>query len=131
VVIDKQVIFKHAGTCIITANQAGNATFKEAAPVARQLIIEKNDQTISFTPINNRNYNEFPLDMAASSTSGLEVVFSVQGHQVQVSKNTIIDALPGEITIIAMQNGNLDFLPASPVAQTLCISRPPNSSLHL
>jgi hypothetical protein len=111
-----------AGTCVITANQAGNGTYQAAAQVQQSFTVGKGSQTITFTstpPIADKN--DPPYTVAATASSGLAVIFttdpssagvcSVSGSTVSFLGNR------GTCIIYANQPGDANWLPAPQVQQ--------------
>ena len=46
------------GTCTITADQQGNASYNPAPPVTQSFLVSKADQTISFGPLSDKRLAE-------------------------------------------------------------------------
>ncbi|HCG54133.1 MAG TPA: hypothetical protein DEX10_12170, partial [Betaproteobacteria bacterium] len=55
-----------AGTCILTANQAGNATYSAAPQVSATVVINKVAQTISFAALADRELGSLPFTVSAT-----------------------------------------------------------------
>src|SRR5262249_14408240 len=72
------VSFIAAGTCVINANQAGNANFNASTQVQQTSTVGKGNQTISSTSappaaaVGGATY-----DVTATATSGLTVTFTI------------------------------------------------------
>jgi len=81
-----------AGSCTVTASQAGDANFNPAQPVSQTFDIEKEDQSISFDPLDDKAYGDPDFTVSATSDSDLAVVFSaagkctVTGRRVQIGR---------------------------------------------
>src|SRR5262249_57032698 len=72
------VSFIGAGTCVIDANQAGNANYNPAPQVQQSFAVTRNDQTISFTstaPAGAKVGGPTYM-VTATATSGLPVAFT-------------------------------------------------------
>lgn len=82
-------------------------------------------QTIDFPPISNQSFGGPPVQLNATATSGLPVTYQIVGGQAGLSGNILTPAGVGEITVRAIQNGNIDFLPAAPVEQTFTVAKAP------
>ena len=65
-----------AGTCTITAFQAGNDNWLAAPSEERTFTIAKKAQTISFTAPSGVTFGDADSDLGATATSGLAVSYS-------------------------------------------------------
>lgn len=110
------------GTTYISATQAGDKYYSEAAPLVFSFSVEKRDQIISFKELMKKTLGDLPFKIVATSSSGLPVSF--------ISSNTAIAKIlgdelmllkEGEVEIKAIQNGNEVFKPAPVVSQTLTV----------
>jgi hypothetical protein len=124
-----------AGSCTITAHQAGNATYNAAPDVARSFAINdpaKQDQSISFAALPNKNVGDAPFPVSASASSGLAVTFTASG-QCSISGNIVTLTGSGSCTITARQPGNATYNAAADVARGFQISAsgPANSTVYL
>lgn len=123
------------GTCTITANQAGNATYFAAPQVLQSFNVVQANQAITF--------GTAPVDVAvgqplfmASATSGsgtappstLPIVFSSQTPGIcttsGVNGASLTFLAPGTCTIEASQAGNANYNPASPTTQSFTVGGP-------
>ncbi len=67
-------------------------------------------QTINFNPVTDKETNNLPFQLSASSTSNLPVSFSVLSGPATLSGNTItLSGTPGTIKVSAIQSGNLTY----------------------
>jgi len=82
-------------------------------------------QTITFAAISsNLTYGTPPFTVSATSSSGLPVTFTTTTASVcTVSGTTVTVVTAGTCTINAKQIGNASYLAASPVAQSVTISK--------
>ena len=73
------VSFIGDGTCVINANQAGDATFNAAPQVQQSFAVGKGSQTISFTstPPATPTVGGPTYNVTATATSGLPVTFTI------------------------------------------------------
>ena len=113
-----------SGTCSITASQAGNANY-EAAPDVIKTFATKATQSITFTffPA-DISFGTNPAGLGAISTSTLTVAFTTATSGVcTVSGTTVTIVSVGTCTINANQAGNVNFEPASQVAQSFTIAK--------
>jgi hypothetical protein len=110
-----------AGSCTITASQAGDGNYNAAANVPQTFAIGGANQTITFDALADRTLGDPDFDVSATASSGLVVSFSATGN-CSVSGTTVhlIDA--GSCTITASQSGSADYNPAADVSRTFSIA---------
>ena len=86
-----------AGTCIVDANQAGNANWN-AAPQVQQSFTVKNNQTITFTSTapGNASVGGATYTPTAIATSGLAVTITLDGieHRLRVDTAGVVSFRP-------------------------------------
>ncbi len=114
------------GTIVIEATQAGNASFKAAAPVQQSFQAEApNTQTITFPAIADKAFGDAPFLLTATASSGLPVSYQVISGQATVAGNLLTLTGAGISTIIveATQAGNATFKAAPPVRRSFGISK--------
>lgn len=114
-----------AGTCTITANQAGNDDYHAAPGISADLVISKLAQTISAITFNPKT---LPLGGAttasATADSGLKVTLTSTTPSVcTVTDNLVTSIGAGTCTIAADQAGNVDYLAAPRVTTNLIIPK--------
>jgi hypothetical protein len=113
-----------AGSCTITAHQAGNGTYNAPSDVARSFAINdpaKQNQTISFAALSNKIVGDPPFSVSATATSGLAVMFTASGH-CGLTGNLVMLTGAGSCTITAHQAGDATYNPAADVARTFQIA---------
>jgi|GEM_PF-1252961 len=115
-----------AGTCTVTANQAGNTSFSAAPLVTQSITINLGSQTITFGanpgPVSFANGGTF--NVSAPATSALTVAFAVPVTSAvcSVSGNTVTMLSAGTCTVAATQAGNANFNAASQVTQSITVN---------
>ena len=109
-----------AGSCTITAHQAGDATYAPAPDVSRTFTIARASQTISFGPLADKTFGDPDFAVSATASSGLAVSFAAAGN-CTVSGNTVHLTSAGSCTITASQAGNANYQPAANVPRTFTI----------
>lgn len=115
-----------AGTCTVTANQAGNASFAAAPAVSQTLLVSTAVQSIAFNSPGNQTLGVAPAALSATASSGLPVAFaSATAGVCSVSGNTLTLLALGSCSITASQAGNAVYGAAAPVQQTITISAAP------
>ncbi len=121
------VSFVGAGSCTVTADQAGNATYAAAPQATQSFAVGQAAQTISFTStapgdavINGPTYTA-----TATASSGLAVTFGSATPLVcTVSGNAVSMVGAGSCTVTADQTGNANYLAASQVTQSFTVTNP-------
>ncbi len=81
-------------------------------------------QTITFASITNRTFGDAPFNLAATSSSGLAVTYSVvDGNAATVSGNQLTLIGAGSVTIRASQAGDDTYAAAPSVERTFTVSK--------
>jgi hypothetical protein len=123
------VSFIGAGTCVIDANQPGNANFNAAPQVQQSVAVGKGAQTISFTstpPASPAVGGTYVV--SATATSGLTVTFTIAAASASVcsiSGSTVTFIGTGTCTINANQAGNANYTAAPQVQQSFTVNQAP------
>ncbi len=123
------------GTCIIAADQAGNATYAPAPRVTRSVTILKRNQMIVFGtnpgPVNFTPNSTFAVSAKATPANidhwdtGNPVFFtSLTTSVCSVAGSTVTTIAPGTCTIAANQPGNANDNPAPQATQSIVIMAP-------
>jgi hypothetical protein len=105
-----------AGSCTITASQAGDATYNAAPDVARTFGIGRQSQTITFGPLADKTAGDLPFAVTATASSGLAVTFAAAGN-CTVAGNVVTLTGAGTCTITASQAGDATYNAAPDVAR--------------
>ncbi len=96
-----------AGSCAITAHQAGNAVYNAAPDVIRGFTINKLSQTIEFASLPDKTLGEPPFTVSATASSGLPVSFTPDTPAVcEVIGNTVTLMASGICSLVASQEGD-------------------------
>ncbi len=119
------VTFRHVGTCVIAADQAGNDDYLPAATVTQSVAVSQAGQTITFTsspPSPARVGTTYTA--TATSTSGLPVTFTADpaGICTATSAGVVTFKGSGDCVIRADQAGNADFTKAPTATQKATVS---------
>ena len=113
-VSDSTVTIVGAGTCSITASQAGNANYAAATPVVRTFTVNQAAQTIDFAALNAVTLPVAPIALSATASSGLPVTFASTYTSVcTVSGSTVTVIATGTCSITASQAGDTNHLAAA------------------
>nr|WP_281392465.1 MBG domain-containing protein [Chitinophaga varians] len=91
-------------------------------PAGGQLTIMVAQQAISFPAISDKTYGDAAFTLAATSSSGLPVTYSLSGP-VTLSGSILSINGVGPVTITASQTGNGNYDPAQQVTQTFRINK--------
>jgi hypothetical protein len=111
-----------AGSCTITASQAGNATYNAAPDIARTFPIAKANQTISFGALAGKTYGDPDFTVSATASSGLQVLFARSGN-CTLGGATVHITGAGSCTVTASQAGNVNYNAAPDVPQAFSIAK--------
>ncbi len=122
------VSFTGAGSCVIDANQAGNANYNAAPQAQQTFTVGKGAQAITFTstaPTNAVVGGPTYTPTATGGASGNPVVLSIDASATSVCAISITSGVvsftaAGSCVIDANQAGNADFGPAPQVQQKFC-----------
>ena len=123
------------GTCIVRANQPGNASYLAAPQVQQTFLVGLVGQTITFstTPPSGAAVGGPAYTVAATSSSGLPVAFSANPSSASVctvSGSTVSLTGAGTCTVDADQPGDATHEPAPQVQQSFTIGGPPAPSVQ-
>ena len=122
-IVTNRVRFTGVGASVITARQAGNATYAPAR-YERPLTVNKGDQVITFDPLPDKTYGDPSFTISATVNSGLTVTFSSSNTNIAtVSGNTVTIHNAGSTVITGSQAGSTLWNPAPDVPQTLTVSK--------
>lgn len=102
------------GTTTITASQSGNDTYAPAADVTQELLVNKEDQIVTFYDFIQKTYGDDPFDLLAQSNKDLPVTYSSSNESVAtISGSTLTIVGAGTTTLTATQAGNSRYNAAS------------------
>ena len=117
------VTFTQPGTCIIDANQAGNASYQPATQAQQTVTDQQIPQTIiiTSTPTGTASGETYPMT-ATGGGSGNPVTFDSASPSVCSMKGTtVIFSKPGTCVIDANQAGNARYQPAPQAQQIVTV----------
>lgn len=124
VIINNLIHITGAGVTTITASQAGNQNYLAAADVSVELTVEKANQSITFSPLNEVTFGDSDIYPEAFASSGLQVTFQSKNHDIAVVvDNRIVIVGAGSAEIVASQDGNENYYPAQDVSQILIVRK--------
>ena len=121
-----------AGTCVLTASQAGNADYNAATNVVNNVTAQPANQTITFTGTPSSAAYNSTFSVSASASSGLPVTIGATPLTVcTISSNTVtMTNGTGTCVLTASQGGNADYNAATNVVNNVT-AQPANQTISL
>jgi Glycine rich protein len=122
-----------AGTCVVDADQAGNADYEPAAEQQQSFTVVKASQAIAFTssPPRPAVFGGSYTPAATGGGSGNPVVFSIDSSSgagvCSLSSGTVSFTGAGTCVVDADQAGNADYEPAAQQQQSFTVVKPPSA----
>ncbi len=81
------------------------------------------EQTITFDPLADKLTIDPPMQLIASSSSGLPIIFHVISGPASITGNTLtLSGTPGIVTVRALQSGNDTYAPAIPIDHVFTVN---------
>jgi serine/threonine-protein kinase len=118
------VTYTAAGSCVITANQAGNGRYADAPPVRRTITVKKKPQAISlFAPASGALWSSALLSATGGASGNPVVLTSATPGICHVSGDTVTYTQTGTCVIHANQAGNDTYADAPQVQRSIKIVR--------
>ena len=112
-----------AGTCVLTASQAGDGNYNAAAIVQQNVAASQASQTISFDPLGNKTFGDADFTVSATGgASGNAVTFGAAGD-CTLSGSTVHITGAGDCTVTASQSGNANYAAAHDVPRSFTIDK--------
>jgi len=111
-----------AGTIVVAANQAGNATYAAAPQVTQSVVVNQAAQTITFPNPGNQTYGVAPITLTATASSGLPIVYTVTSGPATVYGSVLSITGRGTVTVQAAQGGNTNYMAATPVSVSFTVT---------
>ncbi len=121
------VRFDHAGSCVLDANQAGNADYAAAPQVQKTITVGKESQRITFNAPSHGTVGGSTV-LAPTASSGLPVVLSrdatttASACSLSASGGNVSFNHPGSCALDAKQAGNADYAAAAEVQRTITVT---------
>jgi Bacterial Ig-like domain (group 3) len=119
------VTITDAGSCSITASQAGDNDYAPAQNVTQSFSIAQEGQIIDFTSPSPHTYGDPSFEIDPTATSGLTVSLSASGPcslDSDTSPANVSITGAGQCSITASQAGDTDYSAAQNVTQTFNIA---------
>ena len=111
-----------AGSCTITAAQAGDSNYNAAPGVPQSFTIAKGSQTITFGALSVKTFGDPDFALVATASSGLTVTFSATGS-CSVTASTVHLTGAGSCAITAAVAADSNYNAAANVLQPLTIDK--------
>ncbi|GGA82805.1 hypothetical protein GCM10008015_24470 [Flavobacterium palustre] len=123
-IVNGKIHIVGAGTSEISAAQVGDANYYAADVVKRNLVVLKNDQSITFSKLSEKTIEDADFTAGAIASSGLTVSYTSSNPEVA----TIVDGKvhivgAGTTTITASQSGDEIYNAATSVTQPLTVNK--------
>lgn len=113
-----------AGKTDIIATQEGDTYHYAAAPVSRQLTVNRQAQTMVFDAFGPIVYGNAPIILNQYTNKNLEITYTSSNTSVAtVDGNKITIVKPGVTVIKATQNGTSNYLPVQTIERTLVVDK--------
>ncbi|MBK7763221.1 MAG: DNA/RNA non-specific endonuclease [Bacteroidetes bacterium] len=114
-----------AGTCYITATQAGNVNYHAAIPISRNFTVHKAVQTIQFISPGNKLATDSAFNLQASGgASGNPIQFISSDTNTLIISGTVASIVgSGNVQITASQSGNQNYEAANSVSHSITINK--------
>lgn len=113
------VSFLAAGTCVITASQAGDGNYEAASSVTQSIEVGSLNQSISFIAVSDMAIGDPSVSITASASSALPVTVTSQTVSVcTVSGSSVTAVAVGRCSLTASQAGDDRYAAASSVTRS-------------
>jgi uncharacterized repeat protein (TIGR01451 family) len=120
---DQVLTITGVGIVKVKAVQAGNANYLMADEVEHTFTVQKATQRISFAALETQTFGNAPLELSATSSAGLPLVFTVTSGPATVSGRTLTINGAGMVKVKASQSGNDYFQSAPEIEQKLVVNQ--------
>lgn len=107
-----------------------DSVFYEPVTLTRTITVHKAPQTISLQSWSSIPFTAEVLSLNAVASSGLPIALTVEGAAALTNGDDLRITGPGTVTVIATQQGNENYHPASPVEFTFQVTPNRLSWLH-
>ena len=113
-----------AGSVVVRASQAGDATYLAATDVDRTFTVAKAEQVISFAALADKAYGDAPFTVSATGGgSGSAVTFSIVSGPATISGSTVTVTGSGSVIVRASQAGDSNYLAATDVDRSFNVTK--------
>jgi formylglycine-generating enzyme required for sulfatase activity/murein DD-endopeptidase MepM/ murein hydrolase activator NlpD len=119
----KTLALTGAGTVVVRASQAGDATYSAAASVDRSFTVRKLDQSIAFGSLVDQSIGYAPFTLMATASSGLPIAFSIVSGPAVVLRDKLVPFGTGIVVVRASQVGDTIYAAAVPVDRRFTVRK--------
>ena len=111
-----------AGTVVIAANQAGNASYGAAPQAIQSVVVTQAAQSIAFPALaSSVSYGVGSIALGATSNSGLAITYMVTGPAT-LNVNSLLITGVGTVKVTAAQAGSVNYMAATSVSQSFMVN---------
>ncbi len=112
-IVARQMSLTGIGSVVIAAEQSGDANWLAATAITNRFTVGRGVQVVTFDPIGDQTLGSGPVKLAARTSSGLAVTFSVINGPATVDNDQLILSAEGLVTVRAINPGSPLWLSAS------------------
>jgi Zn-dependent metalloprotease len=112
-IVAGQMSLTGIGSVVISAEQSGDANWLAATSITNRFTVGRGVQVVTFDPIGDQTLGSGPVKLAARTSSGLAVTFSVINGPATVDNDQLIVSAEGLVTVRAINPGSPLWLSAS------------------
>jgi hypothetical protein len=112
-IVAGQMSLTGIGSVVIAAEQSGDANWLAATSITNRFTVGRGAQVVTFDPIGDQTLGSGPVKLAARTSSGLAVTFSVINGPATVDNDQLIVSAEGLVTVRAINPGSPLWLSAS------------------
>ncbi|MCD6566889.1 MAG: T9SS type A sorting domain-containing protein [Bacteroidales bacterium] len=123
IVTDSLLTITGAGTITVRALQFGNEMYKTAIPVDQTFLVQKANQTVTFSTLSDYTFDQSPVILTGSLSSGLVLTYFIETGDALLSDNSITFINIGQITIGAYHPGNNNYYPSDTVYSSFIVQK--------
>ena len=116
--------FTGTGNVTITAIQPGDDQYNPATEVTRTFLVTKAPQNITFNPIDDITIDTGSIELQATSSQGLPVIFNLNSGPATLDGNILTFTGTGDVSITASQPGNDSIQAAGSITRIFTILPP-------
>jgi bacillolysin len=112
-IVAGQISLTGIGSVVISAEQSGDANWLAATSITNRFTVGRGVQVVTFDPIGDQTLGSGSVKLAARTSSGLAVTFSVISGPATVDNDQLIVSAEGLVTVRAINPGSPLWLSAS------------------
>ncbi|HEY1115625.1 MAG TPA: MBG domain-containing protein, partial [Chitinophagaceae bacterium] len=112
----------NAGSYVLNVAAAATDNYKAATKTVT-LVVNKANQAIDFSPLDDKTYGDPSFNVSAVTSSGRAVSFSIVSGPATINGNTIAITGAGDVVVRASQTGDGNYNPAADVDRTFTVQK--------